>query len=61
MIMRNLTTTELANKAGLSVSHTRNLISGVYSSAPGRRQIEAALDAPIWSDLKPETTPEQKS
>lgn len=50
MYGNGLTTKQLAEKAGLSESHTRNLISGVFSSAPGRRKIEKALNASIWSD-----------
>lgn len=50
MFGNGLSTKQLAEKAGLSVSHTKNLISGVYSSAPGRRKIECVLGE-IWSDL----------
>lgn len=50
MYGHGLDTKQLAEKAGLSVSHTRNLISGVFSSAPGRRKIEKVLNAYVWSD-----------
>jgi len=50
MYGHGLDTKQLAHKAGLSESHTRNLISGVFSSAPGRRKIEKALNASIWND-----------
>lgn len=61
MIARDMTTAELAEMAGLSLSHTRNLISGVFESAPGRRKIEAALDVKIWNDLETETNPKENA
>ena len=56
-----LTTKELAEKANLSVSHTRNLISGVFSSAPGRRKIEKALRSNLWNDPEIKAAAEQCS
>jgi transcriptional regulator with XRE-family HTH domain len=49
MYGRGLNTKQLAEKAGLSESHTQNLISGVFSSAPGRRKIEKALGQKVWN------------
>jgi transcriptional regulator with XRE-family HTH domain len=60
-IMANLdlTAKDLADRAGLSHSYVRGLISGTYSNKKGRERVEVALGYKVWSDQEPDGSASQ--